>query len=30
MIFLAASKAGKSMNAWMDEVLVQEAKNLIV
>jgi predicted HicB family RNase H-like nuclease len=29
MIFLAASKAGKSMNAWMDEILVQEAKNVI-
>jgi predicted HicB family RNase H-like nuclease len=30
LIFLAASKAGKSINAWMDEVLVQEARNLIV
>lgn len=29
LIFLAATKAGKSMNAWMDEVLVQEARNLI-
>jgi predicted HicB family RNase H-like nuclease len=29
LIFLAASKAGKSMNAWMDEILVQEARNVI-
>ncbi|WP_310489627.1 type II toxin-antitoxin system HicB family antitoxin [Chamaesiphon sp. VAR_69_metabat_338] len=29
LIFLEANKAGKSMNAWMDEVLVQEAKNLV-
>jgi predicted HicB family RNase H-like nuclease len=29
LIFLAANKAGKSMNAWMDEVLVQEAKNSV-
>ena len=28
LIFLAANKAGKSMNAWMDEVLVQAARQL--
>jgi predicted HicB family RNase H-like nuclease len=28
LIFLAASKAGKSMNAWMDEVLIHEASKL--
>ena len=28
LIFLAANKAGKSMNAWMDEVLVNEASKL--
>lgn len=30
LIFLAATKAGKSMNAWMDEVLVQEASKVAV
>jgi lactoylglutathione lyase len=29
LIFLAANKVGKSMNAWIDEVLVNEASKLI-
>jgi predicted HicB family RNase H-like nuclease len=28
-LFLAAAKAGKSINAWMDEVLVKAANELI-
>jgi predicted HicB family RNase H-like nuclease len=28
-VFLAATKAGKSINAWMDEVLTQAADELI-
>jgi predicted HicB family RNase H-like nuclease len=28
-IYLAATKAGKSVNAWMDEVLSQKAKDLV-
>ena len=28
-IYLAATKAGKSVNAWMDEVLAQKAKDLV-
>lgn len=28
-IYLAATKAGKSVNAWMDEVLAQKAKELV-
>jgi predicted HicB family RNase H-like nuclease len=29
LIHLAATKVGKSINAWMDEVLTQEAKQII-
>jgi predicted HicB family RNase H-like nuclease len=29
LIHLAATKVGKSINAWMDEVLTQEAKKII-
>jgi predicted HicB family RNase H-like nuclease len=29
LIHLAATKMGKSINAWMDEVLTQEAKQII-
>lgn len=29
LIHIAATKVGKSINAWMDEVLTQEAKEII-
>jgi uncharacterized protein (DUF1778 family) len=29
LIEIAAQKTGKSINAWMDEVLTQEAKQII-
>ena len=29
LIHIAATKVGKSINAWMDEVLTQEAKQII-
>jgi len=28
-IYLAATKAGKSINAWMDEVLAQKVKEIL-
>ncbi len=29
-LFIAATKAGKSINAWMDEVLIKAADELII